>query len=297
MRVIQAINNEPIRAIAIARDGRFVAASSHLQLTVLDLGTGNDPITGNCLQPPRQLGFTRDGNWVFLASELGIYAFSTSELRSIEIHTGQFSGAIAVSPDGRLLAATTAGVDRNSNLYQWDISPLRQKDPIEFWSPFERIAFSPNGEHIAGIHQDLFELRFGNTFGLNQRKLRCTSTRWNMVESTEPAFLTFSPHSRTVVYGWGGEFWVMETQTGQILKRVEAPDRPFRDAVFLGSGQLLATVNGLSVVRFWSTESWEVIREYEWGAGGITCLAATYDGLTCACGTDAGGVVIFDVDM
>jgi len=33
------------------------------------------------------------------------------------------------------------------------------------------------------------------------------------------------------------------------------------------------------VMRVWSAESWEVVRGYDWGAGGLTCVTATADGL------------------
>jgi hypothetical protein len=55
-------------------------------------------------------------------------------------------------------------------------------------------------------------------------------------------------------------------------------------------------VDGTSSLKLWSAESWRVVREYDWGAGGLTCLATTSDGLAGVCGTDAGRVVVFDVD-
>ena len=33
-----------------------------------------------------------------------------------------------------------------------------------------------------------------------------------------------------------------------------------------------------------------------WGAGGLTCVVPTADGLAGVCGTDAGTLVVFDVD-
>ena len=50
------------------------------------------------------------------------------------------------------------------------------------------------------------------------------------------------------------------------------------------------------VMSVWSAESWEVLRGYDWAAGGLTCVTATADGLAGVCGTDSGKLVVFDVD-
>jgi hypothetical protein len=39
-----------------------------------------------------------------------------------------------------------------------------------------------------------------------------------------------------------------------------------------------------------------VVREYDWGAGGLTCVTAAADGAAGVCGTDTGRLVVFDVD-
>ena len=109
-------------------------------------------------------------------------------------------------------------------------------------------------------------------------------------------FLAFARDSQRVVFGWETELRVMETRAGAVIKRVTSPGEAFADAVFVGSGQLLATVDGSSTMRLWSAETWEVVREYDWNAGGLTCVTATVDGLAGVCGTDAGRIVVFDVD-
>ena len=88
----------------------------------------------------------------------------------------------------------------------------------------------------------------------------------------------------------------METRAGAVINRVTSPGDAFVDAAFIGSGQLLATVDRTPVMRLWSTDTWELAREYDWGAGRLTCLTASTDGLAGICGTDAGRLVVFDVD-
>ena len=109
-------------------------------------------------------------------------------------------------------------------------------------------------------------------------------------------FFAFPRDSQTVVFGWETDLHVMETRAGNVVRRVVSPGAAFADAAFLGSGRHLATVDGTGVMRVWSADSWEVVRGYDWGAGGLTCVVPTADGLAGVCGTDAGTLVVFDVD-
>jgi hypothetical protein len=102
--------------------------------------------------------------------------------------------------------------------------------------------------------------------------------------------------SETVVFGWDSELHVMETRAGNKLQQVDAAEEPFVDAAFLGPGDQLATVHGTTVMRIWSAETWRVLRSFDWGLGGLTCLAVAADGLTGVCGTDNGRLILFDVD-
>jgi WD40 repeat protein len=307
MRVIEAFD-EPVRAVAVSPDGRFLAAATGGELGVWDWVTGEPVFRGVGYPVPlNQLAFTADGNTLVIAYVNGAYRLTHDVPHPTPLDYrsyGPFSGGVAVSPDGRTLVATRAGRPQQVKLEQWELPGWRPKSGIDYWSPFERLAFSPDGQHVAGINHESFELRFANSFGLNSRQLSYEGQylparfRRGIQRHETPltAFLTFPRHSETVVFGWDAEFRVMETRAGNVLKRVASPGEPFADAAFVGSGRHLATVDGTGVMRLWSTESWEVAREYDWAAGGLTCVAATADGLAGVCGTDTGRIVVFDVD-
>ena len=305
MRVIEVFE-EPVRAIAVSPDGRFVAAASaNRRLAVRHWVTGNPHDEIEAIGPLGQFTFTPDGAALILTEFGRLGWLDTRSSRAVDrVANGPFSGGVAVSPNGRIVVATQSGNRQEATLQQWELPSWRAKDRIEFWSPFERLAFSPNGEYIAGINRESFELRFANSFGLNRReksredqhipqRLRRGVQR---EEQPRSAFFTFQRHSEIVVFGWDAKFRVMETRAGQLLKWVTSPGPPFADAAFVGSGRHLATVDGTGLVRMWSAESWEVVRVYDWAAGGLTCLTATADGLTGVCGTDTGNLVVFDVD-
>jgi WD40 repeat protein len=307
MRVIEAFD-EAVRAVAVSPDGRFVAATggNHLAVWYWLSGTESSWLTGDWVgdRGSSQLAFATDGSWLGLATRNCVVRLAPTNGNLVNVPSGRCAGGVAVSPDGKVFVATGAGQQQHVKLEQWELPSWRSKTGIDYWSPFERLAFSPNGEHIAGINRESFELRFAQSGGLNRRELAIEESnlparfRRPLYRQEPPrsAFLTFPRHSETVVFGWDGVFRVMETRAGNVLRRVESPGEPFADAAFLGSGRHLATVDGTPVMRVWSADTWRVVREYDWAAGGLTCVTATADGLTGVCGTDTGKLVVFDVD-
>ncbi len=306
MRVIDAFDG-PVRTVTVSPDGRFLAAASQSWIAVVSWVTGAEIVRVGCLVPIRQLAFTADGAWMVAIYGAGPLRWATvAQPQPIHIKDGAFSGGIAISPDGKTFVATRDGYQQRVTLEQWELPTWRPKSGFDFWSPFERLAFSPNGEYIAGISREVFELRYAESGGLNHREQPPRARRYLPArlhrgipteEPSESAYLTFPQHSETVVYGWDSEFHVMETRNGNVLKRVPArDDQLFLDAAFLGTGRQLATVDGSPEMRVWSADSWEVLRGFDWGSGGLTCVTATADGLAGVCGTDTGKLVVFDVD-
>jgi hypothetical protein len=284
MRVIEAFD-EPVRAVTVSPDGRFLAAAGGSEIALLEWPAGEAKLRANCPASARQLAFTLDGSWLVYAYSGGLIRISTTGRIGApgSGSRASFAGGVAVAPDGRTLAAALAGQRQHVSLVRWELPAWRPAIGFDFWSPFTRLAFSPNGEFLAGIDGDTFELRIAVTGGLNGRHLN---------RQRGKGYLAFSRDSRSVVFGWGTILHIMETRNGNVIHQVSwAGD----DAAFVGN-RLLATIDGTPVLGFWSAESWELVREYDWGAGGLTCLAVTADGLACVCGTDAGRLVVFDVD-
>jgi WD40 repeat protein len=284
MRVIPEFDN-PVRAVAFSPDGRFLAATDGYEVTVRAWPSGEPMNRTACSDPVGQVAFTPGGNWVVFAHRGGLFSLHTGPAKPFPMSAAGFSGGVAVSPDGKTLAATRAGRRGQVRLERWDLPGFALKTGFDFWSPFARLAFSPNGEFLAGIGPDTFELRIAVSGGLNGRR---------QVRYVGDGFLAFSRDSLAVVFGWETDLHVMETRAGNLLRRVTSPGAAFRDAAFVG--RHLATVDGTPELRVWSADSWEVVRGYDWAAGGLTCVAAAADGLAGACGTESGSLVVFDVD-
>jgi WD40 repeat protein len=289
MRVIDAFDT-PVQTVTVSPDGRFLAATTNFRVRVWDWVTSEKVSELGVIDPGRQL-FSTDSRWLIDITHTKLSRRNLlSEPAGRITHIGaEFSGAVAVSPDGKTLIATRTGPQQQAPLERFSLPDWQPRSGFDYWSPFERLAFSPNGEYIAGINRESFELRYAASGGLNDRQL---ARGWG-----HSVYLTFPRHSEAVVYGWDAEFHAMDTRNGNVMKRVRAAkDQLFLDAAFLGSGQQLATVDGSSMMQVWSANSWEVSRGYDWDAGGLTCIAVTADGLAGVCGTDTGKLVVFDVD-
>jgi WD40 repeat protein len=293
MRLIQAFER-PIRSLALSPDGQSLAAATEYELALFSFHTGERKAGRLSIQNGGQLAFSAQGEGVVYANlQLGMLWIAPKITHSIGVDVKQlsqrhFAGGVAISPDGKTLVASCTGRQRQSKLARWSAPGWQPITGFDFWSPFQRLAFSPNGEFLAGINREMFELRITVTGGLNGRQLPRDPTR--------TAFLTFPAHGETVAFGWSGELYIMETRAGNVLKRFAPRNEPFVDAAYTGNGRHLATLDGTAVMRVWSMDSWNVFCEYDWGAGGLTCIAVAADGLTGVCGTNSGSLIAFDVD-
>jgi WD40 repeat protein len=71
----------------------------------------------------------------------------------------------------------------------------------------------------------------------------------------------------------------------------------FTGAAFHPSGRYLAATSNDTTVKLYDTESWQLARTYTWGVGRLRSVALSPDGTLAAAGSDAGKVVVWDVDL
>jgi WD40 repeat protein len=303
MRIIE-VCDAPIRALGISPDGRFVAASADLEFGVFHWTSGDPvlrrPVVGGCTQ----FAFAPDGSWV--APGLPGKPLTLESLRSAETvrpMTGTHAGGVAVSPDGKKLVAMQCSGPNQAKLVVWDLPWLRPQSGYDGWSgwpPFCRFAFSRDGEYLAGIWPGAlgrgwskaatFEVRFARTGGRDYYYPKMHGPVFDT-----PGFVSFTHDSTTCAFGWADEFHILDISTGTAREVKYVPAR-FRDAAFTGSGRHFATVEDTGVLKLWDVRAWQVVQEYDWQCGPLTCVAFTADGTAGVCGTADGRLVQFDVD-
>jgi WD40 repeat protein len=65
---------------------------------------------------------------------------------------------------------------------------------------------------------------------------------------------------------------------------------------FTADGRYLATVSNDETVRVWGARGWREQTTFTWRIGRLLTLALAADGLRAAAGSDAGKVVVWDLD-
>jgi WD40 repeat protein len=301
MRIIDA-GGTSIRAVAISPDGQLVAAAAEGRPCALyHWAAGTVALPLSLSSACDQFAFPPGGRWMAHVQSGELWFDNCSDRSAPGQLKGPFAGGVAASPDGKVLVAARAGVANYATLARWSLPGFQPLSGFDFWSPFRRLAFSPNGEFLAGIWAGArrsrydaavaeFELRFAHSGGLDYRH------RHHFDRALPaPGFVGFTRDSSLCAFGWQNEFHVLDLSTGtsRYARRVEAS---FRDAAFTGSGRHLATADDSGRVRLWDARTWQVAREYDWGCGALTCLTFTADGSAGVCGTADGRLVQFDLD-
>jgi WD40 repeat protein len=299
MRVLTV--GDSVRALAVSAGGVLAVGTGGGQIVVHDWASGAQ-LLHTLDAPTEQFAFDPAGTWLAHVQPGGVFFDAVgAELAGTEPHdlSGAFAGGIAISPDGKTLVAAHAGTSRNVRLSRWSVPGFRAQTGFEFWSPFRRLAFSPNGQFLAGTNEGEFELRFAVSGGLDYRASSRTVPliRRGALQPPLPgtAFVSFTRDSSTCAFGWSGEIRVLDISTGtsREVKRLEVP---FRAAGFSGSGHTFVTADWDGLVRVWDARDWAVRRTLDWRCGPLTALAFTPDGTAAAVGTDDGRVVLFDLD-
>jgi WD40 repeat protein len=299
MRVLTV--GDSVRALAVSAGGVLAVGTGGGQIVVHDWASGAQ-LLHTLDAPTEQFAFGPAGTWLAHVQPGGVFFDAVgAELAGTEPHdlSGAFAGGIAISPDGKTLVAAHAGTSRNVRLSRWSVPGFRAQTGFEFWSPFRRLAFSPNGQFLAGTNEGEFELRFAVSGGLDYRASSRTVPliRRGALQPPLPgtAFVSFTRDSSTCAFGWSGEIRVLDISTGtsREVKRLEVP---FRAAGFSGSGHTFVTADWDGLVRVWDARDWAVRRTLDWRCGPLTALAFTPDGTAAAVGTDDGRVVLFDLD-
>jgi RNA polymerase sigma factor (sigma-70 family) len=184
------------------------------------------------------------------------------------------TNAVAVSPDGHLLAVATNGGTHIRLLESATGKELqRLTNPGSGW--FTAVAFSPDGKTLlTGGNRFrggwwgtpcLWDVRTG-------KELRQFQGHQNNARS-----VAFSPDGKTVVSG--GEdstvrLW--ETDTGKELRLLRGHQHQVEAVVFSPDGRILAS-SGAQTIRFWDLETGRELRRLD-GQSGITSLAFSPDG-------------------
>jgi len=193
---------------------------------------------------------------------------------------------VAYSPDGRRLAAMSAGAGLRLRI--WEVAT--ENEICNFPGQSDMVmclAFSPGGGHLA-------------TAGYDQ-----TVRVWNATTAQEVAALkghswpifavAFCPDGRHLASGGGDStVRIWDWTTGK-EPRVLEPRHAGRVAsvTFSRDGKLLASASWDRTVKLWDTATWRLLHDLHDSTGAIQCVAFGHDGRL-AWGSTDGTVKVWD---
>jgi WD40 repeat protein len=219
---------------------------------------------------------------------------------------------LARSPDGRVLALVekTESIDwPREGLTLYDpATRARLPVPADAINTTEGVAFSPDGRLLATAHlvrvgeqQKSLGPQWGHyTTHEYDYVVRVREMPSGKVVKSIPGwqqgvrFLAFSPDGSALVGTAGPRLRVWDLAGDREIALHKRGTKHFQGLAFAG-GHLL-TVSNDETVRVWNAHSWVELSTIHWTIGALINLAVSADGLRAAAGSDAGKVVVWDLD-
>jgi WD40 repeat protein len=220
---------------------------------------------------------------------------------------------LAQSPDGRHLAE----VEKTESI-EWPRDGLRLYDTVS-WAklpaPADRInstegvAFSQDGRllatgHLVRVGEQEKSLGAWGHYTTHEYDyvVRLREMPSGRTVHTIPGwqqgvrFLAFSPDGSTLVGTAGPRLRAWDLTGDRELALHKRGPKHFQGLAFAADGRHLLTVSNDETVRVWDARSWGELTTIHWTIGALINLAVSPDGLRAAAGSDAGKVVVWDLD-
>ena len=221
----------------------------------------------------RAIAFSPDGQYLAVASGIGIWLYDVATYRELALIPGHIT-FVAFSPDGTLLVLGRDG----GSVELWDVSTRTNIATLGNWN-VTSVAFSPDGTLLAlGIYGGSIELWDVST-RTNIATLKGHTDRVNSV--------TFSPDGTTLALGSGGgsiELWDVSTRTN--IATLKGHTDGVNSVTFSPDGTLLASGGRDNTVKLWDVATRRNVVTLEGqGVSQVKSVVFSPDGTTLASGS------------
>lgn len=290
-----------VRSLAFAPDGRSIATtagnSKFVWLWEATTGKLLQKLGGRPYAATRLAAFFPDGRHV-----VGLHQHRRATVwhvetgtRVAELETTSWlsADALAIPPDGSKLLLYAGG-----QFAEWD-NPTRPTPgqrrcdryrPLStgFYYPFQ-MGYSPAGSHLWVAAVSLVLLHPAT------HALRRTLTDDEGATATAAAF-TADESQACVAFGHRAAIWRLDDPAAPPVK-LRGHKQQVRAVGFLPGGGTVLTAAMDGTVRLWDANTGAEQRAFDWRIGKVRTAAVSPDGTLCAAGSDAGRLVVWDVDL
>jgi WD40 repeat protein len=317
MQILSIKKKKRIHAIAFSPSGRELAGTcGDGYLRVWDLSTGEvrQSIAIEETSCGYDIAYLGEDRLVFAGIELRWWDISANGWNTIA-HGMRWARQLCLSPDGGYLAEADQMTSTDwggSGLLVYDTAQWKLLfPPDEPEHTTGGLAFSRDGRWLASGHI----VRVGD-----RRRTHPLLTAAYMVPDYDyvvrvrefasgrvvrtiegwqqcVGHLAFSPDGKVLAGTAGPRLRVWDLENDRELALHKRGTKHFQGLSFTADGRHLATVSNDATVRIWSAGSWEEHTTFTWEIGKLLNIDFAPDGCRAAAGSDAGKVVIWDVDL
>jgi WD40 repeat protein/energy-coupling factor transporter ATP-binding protein EcfA2 len=265
-------------------------------MQILRFDTHNDRVLGARFSPDgrhamvvagRDSGSPVDGRAFYYTLE------SQALIKTVTGHD-DWVWAVSYNSDGTLLATgsgrlSTAEGDNSVRI--WDTETGQERAQLDaHTNTVNGVDFSPDGTQLASSSWDGQVILWDVTDLNNVTQLQMLTGHEGGVNDVD-----YSPEGDTVLSaGADGTLRLWNTETGELVRTIEAHDNQVIRAKFNSTGDLVASSSRDGTVRVWNVRTGEMTRDYTGHSGWVSTVNFSHDGQYLVSGAD-DNLIVWDL--